>query len=170
MGFSSIKINVAIQQKGDLNTIENSFKVPKPLNLYPKGARDDLLEQIKTLGLKPEPISFTQRDLTRLLKGLKCIWIQRASVKNDLRIFRMITPWPELPLGELFIRAKALKKLVFLDADRKVLKVFATCNSGYYLTFYPLLKQYFQLNKNLNVFYNYKKIKFDFYFEVDVFH
>ena len=82
MGFSSIKINVAIQQKGDLNTIKNSFKVPKPLNLYPKGARDDLLEQIKTLGLKPEPISFTQRDLTRLIEGLN--WFQtKFGYKNE---------------------------------------------------------------------------------------
>ena len=55
---------IFIQQKGDLNTILNSFKVPKTLGLYPiachgyqlgnaihtwrlKGARSDLLEEIK---------------------------------------------------------------------------------------------------------------------------
>ena len=79
---------VYVQQNGDLNNITRGFKVPKTPGLYPlachgymlgqaldrwrvNGARPDLLEKIKTLGFKPDPITFSPQDLTRLLEGLK---------------------------------------------------------------------------------------------------
>ena len=59
---------------------------------------------------------------------------------------------PGLPLGELIRRAKKWdEKVGFSDADRKKLKVFASWNSVYQSTIYPLINLYFKLHGNLDI-------------------
>ena len=167
---------IYVQQKGDLNTILESFKVPRTSDLYPKesrgyglgqilhdwranGARPDLLKEIEALGFKPDPISFFQRDLKRLLKGLK--WFQTTfGYKERVRTYKKTStclPYdhptlPALALGELFRRAKTWdEKVGFSNADRKELKVFASWNTVYRSTIYPLMALYFKEYGNLDI-------------------
>ena len=76
---------IYVQQKGYLNTIFISSPVPKTAGLYPrecwgyalgaglnnwhkKGARPGLLEEIKALVFRQDPILFSQDDLLTLLE------------------------------------------------------------------------------------------------------
>ena len=158
-----------------MNTILKSFKVPNTPNLYPiachgyslgsaihkwrlNGARADLLEEIKALGFKPDPIFFSRRDFTRLLKALE--WSQSTfGYKERVKTYRegstcLADDHPTLPeqaLGELFHRAKTFdEKVGFLDVDRKKLKVFSSWNSVQ-STIYPLMELYFKLHENLDI-------------------
>ena len=111
------------------------------------------------LGLKPDSISFSSQDLTTLLKALE--WFQTTfGYKERVKTYRkgstcLPNDHPTLPglaLGELFGRAKQWdEKVGFSDADRKKLKVFASWNSVYQSTIYPLIKHYFKLRGNLDI-------------------
>ena len=167
---------IYVQQKGDLNTILKSFKVPKTSSLYPvvchgyslgdklhqwrlDGARPDLLDEIKALGFKPDPISFSQRDLKTLFQGLA--WFQTTfGFKERVKTYKGMSTclpddhpkFPGLFLGQLFHRAKTWdEKIGFSNADRKKLKSFATWNSIYQSTIYPLLALYFKLHGHVDV-------------------
>ena len=159
-----------------MSTILKTFKVPKTPNLYPiachgyslggalykwrvNGARPDLLEEIKALGFKLDPISFSQRDLTTLLKGLK--WFEASfGYKGRVKTYGKGSTFlpddhpilPGLSLGQLLLRAKQWDKEVgFSDADRKELKVFASWNSVYQSTIYPLMDLYYKLEGNVDI-------------------
>ena len=167
---------IYVQQKGDLNTILKIFKVPKTSNLYPiachgyglgdklyqwrlHGARSDLLAEIKALGFTTDPTSFSFQDLTRLLNGLE--WFQTTfGYKERVRTYKKTStclPYdhptlPALALGELFRRAKTWdEKVGFSNADRKELKVFASWNTVYRSTIYPLMALYFKEYGNLDI-------------------
>ena len=167
---------IYVQQKGDLNTIFESYKVPKTPGLYPlachsyclgkilhawrvNGARSDLLEEIKKLGFSPDPISFPQQDLTKLLNALE--WFQTTfGYKERVKTYGEASTClpddhstlPGLSLGKLFSRANQWdEKVGFSDADRKELKVFASWNSVYQSTIYPLIDLYFKQQGNLNI-------------------
>ena len=107
----------------------------------------------------PDPITFSQRDLQRLLKALE--WFQATfGYKERVKTSKPSSTClpddhpilPGLKLGQLFRRAKAWdEKVGFSGVDRKELKVFATWNSVYYSTVYPLLEHYFKLYGNLGM-------------------
>ena len=163
-----------LEQKGDLNTISKSFRVPKT-NIYPiqcrgyrlgrslhswreNGApRPDLLEEIKALGFKPDPVTFFQRDLSRLLMALR--WFQGTFgyKKRVIKTAPVCLPddhptLPGLSLTQLFFRAKKFdEKIGFSNADRKELKFFGAWNSSYQSTISPLMELYFKLNKTLDI-------------------
>ena len=59
---------------------------------------------------------------------------------------------PDLLLDELFHQAKRWdEKVGFSDADRKELKAFASWNSVYQSTIYPLMDLYFMMHDNLDL-------------------
>ena len=154
----------------------SGYKVPKKSELYPiachgyslrgalyawrlNGARADLLEELKALGFNSDTISFSQRDLTRLLQGLK--WFHatfgykervKMTGKKDTRLPDDHPTLPKLQLGKLLHRAKKWnKKVGFSDADRKELEDFSSWHSVYQPTVYPLMEIYFKLNRNLDI-------------------
>ena len=163
---------VYVKEKGDLNTIPRGYTIPKKESLYPtacrgyrlgekiyqwrlNGARPDLLEDIKALGFNPDPIVFSQRDLSTLLIGLEWFHATRGYKERVKKRYCLPRDHPTLPglaLGQLFHRAKKWDEMVgFSDTNGKELKVFATWKSVYQSTILPLLEMYFKVHDNLHI-------------------
>ena len=164
-----------VQNKGNLNTIPRAYKIPKGPGRYPTacrgyslgdklykwrehGARLDLMEEIEALGFKPNPVSFSPQDLTTLLTGFK--WFHdKFGYKERVNMLKTPTclsddhpTLPGLPFGKLFQRAKQWdEKVGFSEADRKKLEVFASWNTIYQSTIFPLMETYSNLNGNLRI-------------------
>ena len=157
---------------GTLMDVPQSFRVSRKATVYPvacrgyylgkclylwrmNGARADLLEELKKLGFHTDPIVFSQQDLSFLLTGLEWFHLFLGYKERIAKKFCLPSDHPSLPglpLGQLFFRAKKWnEKVGFLEHELKQLEVFATWNSVYQSTIFPLMEIYFNLHGDLHI-------------------
>ena len=166
------------RENGCLNTMPITYKIPESedlpiacwgLKLGEKlhqwrshQVRPDLMEELKALGFKPDPIEFSSQDLTKLLEALDWFYHTYGYKERVKKCVKISLPedhptLPGLQLGPLFRRAKKWNEMNrFSEAERKQLEVYPTWNSRYQSIVYPLMIVYYNLHGNLHVPYSFQ--------------